>query len=172
MDEHAQRPPAPQLAVSVTTPTPPTRPGKRGGTLWSGNPKAKGGRTPSWIREQLRKGLEHALPAIKHALKTRKDLRTGQELGYADWLKTVEVASRISMPAQTQISGDGAPFTIMVGRAAAGELEEESYEPPEPPPPPTPPALPARVASPEPAPAPIVHAGAVPRRSPFGPGVG
>lgn len=141
----------------------------------SGNPKSKG-RTPSWIREELRKGLAQALPAIKHALRTGNDLRTGARLSWMDFAKTVEVASRMSMPAQSQLGGmDGAPFNILVGAAAAADEQQDDeprvIEAPLA-------ALPPHVVSAEPevepaaAPVVVVRVGAVPRRSSFGPGVG
>jgi hypothetical protein len=112
--------------VPVASPTPEVEliPQPHGGALRRGNPGHKG-RPPSWIREQLREGLVQALPRIRHALRTGKDKRTGQPLSWADLTKTVEVVAKISMPVQTQVGGlDGAPFTIVVGRAPEAEQVE------------------------------------------------
>src|SRR5437899_10429793 len=109
MEEHAPNPSPLRTVAPVASFEPvPMRPGRNGGRLMSGNPKAKG-RTPSWIREELRKGLTQALPAIKHALKTRKDLHTGELISWADFTKVVEVASRISMPAQSELGAMDSP---------------------------------------------------------------
>src|SRR5688572_26013073 len=104
MNDHGPTPSPLRAAAPVEASEPiPMRPGRNGGQLMSGNPKSKG-RTPSWIREELRKGLAQALPTIRHALKTGRDRRTGAMLSWLDFAKTVEVASRISMPTQSEIS--------------------------------------------------------------------
>ena len=83
------------------------RPGRNGGWLRSGNPGSKsGGRKPAWIREQLRRGLEAAMPMIRHALATRRDPLTGQPLSWLDFTRTVEVASRIALPPQQPFEDD------------------------------------------------------------------
>jgi hypothetical protein len=159
MNDHAPDQPAAPAADSVTSSAPtPMRPGRNGGQLMSGNPKAKG-RTPSWIREELRRGLAQALPAIKHALRTGNDLRTGTRLSWADFAKTVEVASRISMPAQSQLGGmDGAPFTIQLLTRDQIEEDVPAAEPFST----QPVALLPRAKPADPAAVPTVRAGAVP----------
>lgn len=166
MDRDLRKPIEAPPPVSAPSAMATTMPGRHGGTLRRGNPGNKGGKgTPSWIREQLRRGLAQALPAIKHALRTGEDLRTGARLSWTDFTKVVEVASRISMPAQSELGatdGEGIVVQLLVG-------PEPTKEPPieEPPV-----GLLPRVASAAPAEAPIARVAPPPRRSPFGPGVG
>lgn len=115
-------------SASVVAPSrsaePPTRPGKHGGTLWSGNPKAKGGRRPSWVREQLKQGLEAAAPTIQYALRHGKDKRTGRALTWHEYMETFREAARVALPMQSQVGGiDGAPLNVVLG-VATGAVQE------------------------------------------------
>ena len=87
---------------------------KRGGT----NPGA--GRPTSWLRGQLKQGLQAALPALKRAIRTRKDPLTGEDLSLREWLYLVEVAAKFAIGTPTELAGTGgAPFTVHVLAAVA-----------------------------------------------------
>ena len=73
------------------------------------------------------------MPTITEALRTGVDPRTGKKLSWSDFTKTVEVVSRISMPAQSQVevAGDvGAPWVIEVLARRNEPVEIEVLERP------------------------------------------